>query len=159
MSCPHLEKLVFALITQNDEPWIKPAEIESLLALANETTAWLTKQQAAQQALKPSEDPVLKSSVVALKAAKLGDQEEKLNRLLQELAWEAVGSFLASVEASGETEIVFERTTPANQAPPRSGKYGPQRPPNAITPRAFAKPGSRPYTKPFNAAKPKRAKG
>ncbi len=26
----------------------------------------------------------------ALKAARLGDQEEKLNRLLQELAWEAV---------------------------------------------------------------------
>jgi hypothetical protein len=26
----------------------------------------------------------------ALKAAKLGDQEEKLNRLLQDLAWEAV---------------------------------------------------------------------
>jgi ATP-dependent RNA helicase DeaD len=87
-------------------------------------------------------------------AIRIFDTETKF-----ELAWEAVGSFLASVEASGETEIVFERTTPANQAPPRSGKYGPQRPPNAITPRAFAKPGSRPYSKPFNAAKPKRAKG
>ena len=91
-------------------------------------------------------------------AIRIFDTETKF-----ELAWDSVSSFLASVSASGETEILFERTTPANQAPPRSGKYGPSRPEGAVTPRAFAKPGSRPYVKPagakpFNAAKPKRAK-
>ena len=92
-------------------------------------------------------------------AIRIFDTETKF-----ELAWDSVSGFLASVGASGETEIIFERTTPANQAPPRTGKYGPQRPEGAVTPRAFAKPGSRPYVKPtgpkpFNAAKPKRAKG
>ncbi len=92
-------------------------------------------------------------------AIRIFDTETKF-----ELAWDSVSGFLASVNASGETEVIFERTTPANQAPPRSGKYGPQRPEGAITPRAFAKPGARPYVKPtgpkpFNAAKPRRAKG
>ena len=92
-------------------------------------------------------------------AIRIFDTETKF-----ELAWDSVSGFLASVGASGETEIIFERTTPANQAPPRSGKYGPQRPEGAVTPRAFAKPGARPYVKPtgpkpFNAAKPRRAKG
>jgi ATP-dependent RNA helicase DeaD len=92
-------------------------------------------------------------------AIRIFDTETKF-----ELAWDSVSGFLASVHASGETEIVFERTTPANQLPPRSGKYGNTRPEGAVTPRAFAKPGSRPYVKPagekkFNAAKPKRAKG
>ncbi len=92
-------------------------------------------------------------------AIRIFDTETKF-----ELAWDSVSGFVASVHASGETEIVFERTTPANQLPPRSGKYGNTRPEGAVTPRAFAKPGSRPYVKPaggarFNAAKPKRAKG
>jgi hypothetical protein len=39
-----------------------------------------------------------------LKAAKLGDQEEKLNRLLQELAWEAVTQHpLSGVRANGKS--------------------------------------------------------
>ena len=92
-------------------------------------------------------------------AIRIFDTETKF-----ELAWDSISGFLASVSASGETEILFERTTPANQAPPRSGKYGPQRPEGAVTPRAFAKPGARAYVKPtgakpFNAAKPRRAKG
>jgi ATP-dependent RNA helicase DeaD len=92
-------------------------------------------------------------------AIRIFDTETKF-----ELAWDSVSGFLASVGASGETEITFERTTPANQAPARTGKYGPQRPEGAVTPRAFAKPGARPYVKPtgpkpFNAAKPRRAKG
>lgn len=84
-------------------------------------------------------------------AIRIFDTETKF-----ELAWDSVGGFMASVNASGETEIVFERTTPANQLPPRSGKYSKTRPEGAATPRAFAKP---PGAKPFNAAKPKRAKG
>ncbi len=40
-----------------------------------------------------------------LKEAKLGDQEEKLNRLLQELAWEAVVQHpLSGVRAETQTE-------------------------------------------------------
>lgn len=103
-------------------------------------------------------------------AIRIFDTETKF-----ELAWDSVSSFVASVHASGETEIVFERTTPANQAPPRTGKYSHSRPEGAVTPRAFAKPGARPFVpkapyvkpaqgkpvgaaKPYNAAKPKRAK-
>jgi hypothetical protein len=38
-----------------------------------------------------------------LKQAKLGDNEEKLNRLLQELAWEAVTQHpLSGVQAEGK---------------------------------------------------------
>jgi ATP-dependent RNA helicase DeaD len=97
-------------------------------------------------------------------AIRIFDTETKF-----ELAWDSVSSFTASVHASGETEIVFERTTPANQAPPRApGKWAASRPEGAVTPRAFAKPGARPFVKtpyfnaagakPYNAAKPKRAK-
>ena len=96
-------------------------------------------------------------------AIRIFDTETKF-----ELAWDSVSSFVASVHASGETEIVFERTAPANQAPPRSGKWDLSRPEGAVTPRAFQKPGARPFVKapyvkvagakPYNAAKPKRAK-
>ena len=96
-------------------------------------------------------------------AIRIFDTETKF-----ELAWDSVSSFLASVHASGETEIVFERTTPANAAPRPAGKWAASRPEGAVTPRAFQKPGARPYVKapfakaagakPYNAAKPKRAK-
>lgn len=80
-------------------------------------------------------------------AIRIFDTETKF-----ELAWEAVGSFMASVEAAGEPEVMFARTTPANQAPQR------------VFAKPGAKPGARPFAKPgrpktFNAAKPKRAKG
>ena len=102
-------------------------------------------------------------------AIRIFDTETKF-----ELAWDSVSSFLASVHESGETEVQFERTTPANAAPRPPGKWAANRAEGAVTPRAFQKPGARPYVKPafpkpafpkapgakpFNAAKPKRAKG
>jgi len=96
-------------------------------------------------------------------AIRIFDTETKF-----ELAWDSVSGFLASVHASGETEVLFERTTPANAAPRPAGKFAANRN-GAVTPRAFQKPGARPFVKapfaakpagakPFNAAKPKRAK-
>ena len=89
-------------------------------------------------------------------AIRIFDTETKF-----ELAQESAAAFSASVRASGETEILFEPTTPASQTARPTGKYPTVRPDNA-TPRAFQKPAARPYVKagakPYKAAKPKRAK-
>ena len=70
----------------------------------------------------------------------------------------AVGdSFIASVLASGETEIQFQATTPASQTVRPTGRY-PAKPREFATPRAFQKPaGARPFVKPATApaAKPR----
>ena len=89
-------------------------------------------------------------------AIRIFDTETKF-----ELAEERAEAFHASIRASGETEILFEATTPASQTVRPTGRYPTKRPENA-TPRAFQKPGSRPYAKPgakpYKAAKPKHAK-
>ena len=89
-------------------------------------------------------------------AIRIFDTETKF-----ELAEERAEAFNASIRASGETEILFEATTPASQTVRPTGRYPTKRPENA-TPRAFQKPGSRPYAKPgakpYKAAKPKHAK-
>ena len=80
----------------------------------------------------------------------------------------AVGdTFMASVLASGETEIQFQATTPASQTVRPTGRY-PTKPREFATPRAFQKPaGARPFVKPatapaakprFNPLKKKRSK-
>lgn len=80
----------------------------------------------------------------------------------------AVGeSFIASVQASGETEIKFQATTPASQTARPTGRY-PTKPREFAAPRAFQKPASaRPFVKPatapaakprFNPLKKKRSK-
>ena len=89
-------------------------------------------------------------------AIRIFDTETKF-----ELAEERAEAFNASIRASGETEILFEATTPASQTVRPTGRYPTKRPENA-TPRAFQKPGARPYAKPgakpYKAAKPKHAK-
>ncbi len=90
-------------------------------------------------------------------AIRIFDTETKF-----ELAQESAEDFTAAVRASGETEILFEPTSPASQNPRPTGRYPTARPEHA-TPRAFQKPGARPYAKPgakpfYKAAKPKRAK-
>jgi hypothetical protein len=80
----------------------------------------------------------------------------------------AVGeSFIASVKASGETEIQFQATTPASQTARPTGRY-PTKPREFAAPRAFQKPtAARPFSKPatapaakprFNPLKKKRSK-
>ena len=89
-------------------------------------------------------------------AIRIFDTETKF-----ELAEERAEAFHASIRASGETEILFEATTPASQTVRPTGRYPTKRPENAA-PRAFQKPGARPYAKPgakpYKAAKPKHAK-
>ena len=89
-------------------------------------------------------------------AIRIFDTETKF-----ELAEERAEAFNASIRASGETEILFEATTPASQTVRPTGRYPTKRPEN-VTPRAFQKPGARPYAKPgakpYKAAKPKHAK-
>ncbi len=89
-------------------------------------------------------------------AIRIFDTETKF-----ELAEERAEAFNASIRASGETEILFEATSPASQTVRPTGRYPTKRPENA-TPRAFQKPGARPYAKPgakpYRAAKPTRAK-
>ena len=89
-------------------------------------------------------------------AIRIFDTETKF-----ELAEERAEAFNASIRASGETEILFQATTPASQTVRPTGRYPTKRPENA-TPRAFQKPGARPYAKPgakpYKAAKPKHAK-
>jgi len=74
-------------------------------------------------------------------AIRIFDTETKF-----ELAEENAEAFNASIRASGETEILFEPTTPASQTIRPTGKYPTKRAENA-TPRAFQKPGPRPYVK------------
>ncbi len=94
-------------------------------------------------------------------AIRIFDTETKF-----ELAEESAEAFNASIRASGETEILFEPTSPASQTVRPTGRYPTKRAENA-TPRAFQKPGARPYVKagaapgarpPFKSAKPKRVK-
>ena len=89
-------------------------------------------------------------------AIRIFDTETKF-----ELAEERAEAFNASIRASGESEILFEATSPASQTVRPTGRYPTKRPENA-TPRAFQKPGARAYAKPgakpYRAAKPTRAK-
>ncbi len=74
-------------------------------------------------------------------AIRIFDTETKF-----ELAEERAEAFSASIRASGETEILFEPTSPASQTVRPTGRYPTKRAENA-TPRAFQKPGVRPYVK------------
>ena len=94
-------------------------------------------------------------------AIRIFDNETKF-----ELSQDSAAAFTASVSASGETEIVFEPTSPASQTARPTGKY-PTRT-EGVIPRAFlkpsaraayAKPGAKPGVKPpYKSAKPKFAK-
>lgn len=86
-------------------------------------------------------------------AIRIFDTETKF-----ELAQESAEGFTASVRASGETEILFEPTSPAGPTPRMTGKYPAPRPGSAA-PTAFQKPTARPYVKAgAKIYKPKRAK-
>eukprot|EP00048_Salpingoeca_helianthica_P015533 m.227254 g.227254 ORF g.227254 m.227254 type:complete len:992 (+) comp17162_c0_seq1:14-2989(+) len=57
--------------TEDEEPWIRAAELASLVSMANETRTWLEEKQDKQNALAAHDDPVLTSSAIGLKAGKL----------------------------------------------------------------------------------------
>lgn len=58
-------------VTADEEPWMKASEIESLLALANETAVWAAEHEAKQAGVKAHEDPAVKSVSIRNKAEKL----------------------------------------------------------------------------------------
>lgn len=73
MSFEFVEKVktMNANLTEGENPWITETEMESLLTVANETSTWLAEKKAKQAETPLTETPVLKTSAIAQKAAKL----------------------------------------------------------------------------------------